>query len=267
MKKIIKEHFDSIDKFLKAMDERPNNEAMSGEYSSTKTDDYNFSMTKNYSEAKELILNGYKDPLNEIKENVNFIGSNKEKGIKFENNVYGYIPNVPNAILGLPKSMIDIKQVKRKISVLDLIYCPVAPCVVDGEEFIKGGIKLLNVINTLEKNKIRVKLRIAVKCSYSNNEISLATIQFKNYNEQLNLLKLCFPMCHPAYLRRFGFKWLETSKEIKDNDWSYGYGKPITVNDTVYNQLKKTLNKQEKIIALKELENMSEEDLIEELLK
>ena len=27
--------------------------------------------------------------------------------------------------------------------------------------------------------------------------------------------------------RRFGFRWLETSPEIKDSGWRYGYGEPL----------------------------------------
>ena len=60
--------------------------------------------------------------------------------------------------------------------------------------------------------------------SITKNEMASFTINVKQHSQKLNLLKLSFPLVHPSMLRRFGFKWLETTPDIKDRTFSKGYG-------------------------------------------
>lgn len=255
---VIRENFNSIQEMLKVLNERKNNNVMRDKYSSQDKDRSDWHGTKSYEEAEELITNGYTEILDEIKAGIKFDTSENSKIVP-ENNVFGYIPNVPNAMMNLPKSMIYAKRIPRKITAIDLVYCPCANAYTDPKEYVKNGIKVLNVINSLEKNNIRIRLKVAMKCSESDFQYCLATITLKNYTEKLNLQKICFPIAHPSMQRRFGFKWLETSSEITDVDWADGYGR-TTVNYSVFET-------GEIIFGLNDIQKLDEEEIINKFIK
>lgn len=256
--KIIRENFNSIQEMLKVLNERENNKVMRNEFSSQGKDDgpNGWYMTKSYEEAENLITNGYTEILDEIKDGIKFDATENSKIVP-ENNVFGYVPNVPNAMMNLPKSMIYAKRIPRKINTVDLVYCPVGAGFTKAQEFIDNGIKVLNVINSLEKNNIRVSLKVALKCSEAGNEMTLATVTLKNFKEKLNLQKICFPIAHPSMLRRFGFKWLETTPELTDHCWTNGYGRTTTN----YPETK------EIIFGLNEIKNLNGEEIINRFIK
>lgn len=253
--KVIRENFNSIQEMLNILNKRENNNVMRNEFSSQKKDIPGWYGTKSYEEAEELITNGYTEILDEIKAGIKFDASENSKIIP-ENNVFGYIPNVPNAMMNLPKSMIYSKRIPRKINTIDLVYCPCANGEVISKTYVKNGIKVLNVINSLEKNNIRIRLKVAIKCSECGNEMTLATVTLKNFKEKLNLQKICFPIAHPSMQRRFGFKWLETTPELTDHWWSVGYGRTTTN----YPETK------EIIFGLNEIKDLNEEQIINKFI-
>lgn len=254
--KVIKENFNSIQEMLNILNKRENNTVMRDEFSSQRKDSPGWYGTESYEEAEELITNGYIEILDEIKAGIKFDASENSKIIP-ENNVFGYIPNVPNAMMNLPKSMIYVKRIPRKINTVDLVYCPVGAAFTTAQEFIDNGIKVLNVINSLEKNNIRVSLKVALKCSECGNEMTLATVTLKDFKEKLNLQKICFPIAHPSMLRRFGFKWLETTPGLTDYRWTNGYGR----STTKYPEMK------EIIFGLNQIKELNEEQIIERFIK
>lgn len=231
IKIVQKEHFDSIHKFLATINSRANNSVMSGCRSSI-TGDSDFTGTQSYEEATELITKGWEEVLPKIKEKFDTAVKHNQNGSidkrRTCNHVVGYAPNVPNAILGLPQSMIYQHKEPQKCKVVSIVYAPDANCGTSAETFIKAGIVVLNIINRLELNGIRVRLMIASMDSYSNKTFISCTINVKDYREQLDLKKLAFPIAHPSMLRRFGFKWLETFPELKEDGFSVSYGKTIS---------------------------------------
>lgn len=257
-KHIIRENFNSIDEMLRILNTRKNNEIMQNEHSSKQTGHSNWQGTKTYEEAEELITKGYTKILDEIKSGLKFDATENSKVIP-ENNVYGYVPNVPNAIMNLPKSMVYQKRTPKKITTVDLVYCPTANCGTDSKVFVTNGIKILNIINSLEKNNIRVNLKAALKCSKCENEYVLVTVTLKGYKEKLNLQKICFPIAHPSMLRRFGFRWLETTKEITCSAWPFGYGSS-NVDYSIFDT-------KEILLGLNDIRGMTEEEIIDKILK
>lgn len=259
--KLIREHFNSITEMLDIINARPKNKIMK-RLNSSHTNDYDFCKTHNYNEAVELLLNGYDEILDQIKLNVkvNFTSDSREKSY---NDVYGFCPNVPLSIMNLPKSMINSKKIPRKTSTINLIYCPVATGDVHSKIFINNGIKILNIVNSLERNNIRIKLSVGIKCSKTsdNEEYNLVTVTIKNYMEKLNLKKICFPIAHPSMLRRFGFKWLETSPDITNENWSLGYGRSIYSGDELTDNLEKSTI----LIVLNEIIHLNEEEILNKI--
>lgn len=225
------ETFNSISAFMNAISSRENNDNMKRDHSSQRND-YSFFGTKDYEEATRLITNGWEEKLSEIKKQfTSSIKQNSNGTInkrRTYNHVVGYAPNVPNAILGLPQSMINSQTEAQKVKVVSLIYSPTANCGTDIDTFIKAGIVILNIVHQLELNGIRVNLQIAAKDSmdYGNN-FSAVFVTIKNYREALDIKKVAFPIAHPSMLRRFGFKWLETFPNLQ-GDFSGGYGHTVS---------------------------------------
>lgn len=231
IKKVQHEHFDSIKRFLETINSRPNNSVMSWKDSST-TGSQSFTGTKSYAEATELITNGWEDVLPEIKKQFTTAVKNNENGTidrrRTYNHVVGYAPNVPNAILGLPQSMINQHREPQKVKVVSIVYAPDANGGTDAKTFIKAGIVVLNIINQLELNGLRVRLMLTSMDSIKYGTFVSCTINVKDFREQLDLKKLAFPIANPSFLRRFGFKWLETYPELTENGFTDGYGSTIS---------------------------------------
>lgn len=225
---IIKEHFKSIDEMIRTIESRPNNDVMHNSNSS-QSGSYNFTKTDSYEEAKRLYQFGYKEILPNvkrgIKNQVNVTSSVNRRQVT--TNVIGYAPHVPNAILGLPNSMIMTHKQPQKMKVISICYCITENCGTDAEEFIRSGISVLGVINSLELQGVRVRLRIAFYCAKCDDELTFGTVDLKDYREHLDLQKLCFPVAHPSMFRRIGFKWLETCQGLKNYSWRGGYGQQI----------------------------------------
>ena len=229
---IIKEHFNSINELLSVIESRKNNSVMCGKFSS-KSNDKSFTGTKSYEEAVELFRKGYTEILPQIKTGVfaNLKRTETRNRRRVETGVIGYAPHVPNAILGLPNSMIRTNQTPQKTKVVSLVVGITENCGTNASEFIKSGIAALGVVNSLELRGYRVNLKVAFYVASdhygSNDEFAFGTVNIKNYREHLDLQKICFPLAHPSMFRRFGFKWLETVPDLKESSWSFGYGSQV----------------------------------------
>lgn len=123
-----KEEFSSIFELMNTLKERPNNKFMRNEHSSQNTSNWGWSGTKTYEEAESLLIYGYSDPVKNIKSN---LIKNKKLVSKMynlipkpiaTNQVVGFVPNVPNALMGLPKSMISVEKINRKKKTISIIY-------------------------------------------------------------------------------------------------------------------------------------------------
>lgn len=251
---VVKEHFDSIHQLLAVLEERPNNSEMSDRHESTGNGKA-FTGTKNWEEAVNLFENGYTEVLDKIKDGIlkNFNATRIENRRHVRTGVVGYVPHVPNAILNLPNSMIYTEQQTQKVKAISIYYAPTDNCETSTQTFINSGIAMLSAINSLEKSGIRVNLNI-VFFNGSNSmgtEYTFATVKVKDYREHIDILKLCFPVVHPSLFRRFGFKWLETSPDIKRNGWSSAYGHK---SNKLNNFLKKELmNENEFFFSLQDI--------------
>lgn len=223
--KIIKENFKSVDEMLRVVSNRPNNEAMQGQSDSTEGSK-SFCGTKNWEEAMKLFRDGYTEILPEIK-------AGTAKGLKatqsvprrrVSTGVVGYAPHVPNAILGVPNSMIYSTKEIQKVKAVSIYYNVTSNAGTEASEFIKSGIAVLNLVNRLELSGYRVNLKCIFFFGEKHETYTFATVDIKDFREHLDLQKCCFPIAHPSMLRRFGFKWLETCIGLTETGYRGGYG-------------------------------------------
>lgn len=222
------EQFFGVAEFLKAINTRKPNKVFDGEKLSSETNGEDFTKTKTYSESAELMATGYKDGLEKL---------NSAKGVKItasarvsksvpQVGIVGHAPHVPNAIAGIPQSMISVTQQTQKSKVINILYDCTDSCNVSTEDFIKAGRNLLDLIIALEAQGCRVSLEIMI-CACVKKQKVACTIKVKDHRQPINPLKVSYLLIHPSFFRRQGFRWIETTPLITDSDFRYGYGCPL----------------------------------------
>lgn len=234
------EFFDSISVFLEVLETRPTNKVFQGEILHSilvSRDRDSFTGTRSYEEAVDICRLGYKDILDKLRNMVEknitkYQESKSDRDTHIDSNV-GYAPNVPKALMNLPQSMINIQRSPRSVRTLDIVYFMVANCNVDKQVFIGSGSYLLSAIELIERQRIRVQLRVSPFCSEAryDGERVMTVVKVKEYTEKLSLLKLCFPLAHPSFFRRMGFKWLETFPELSDTNFVSSYGRSLNFEE------------------------------------
>ena len=95
-------------------------------------------------------------------------------------------------------------------------------------QVVKSGIALLSALKILNLQHHNIKIDVIFKCSHEDNEAVSFSLRVKDYSEPFNLMRLSFPIAHPAMLRVFGFRCLERIPELRYSDWTHGYGHSFT---------------------------------------
>lgn len=229
MRKFNFESFDSIAQMLSVINGRQNNAAMKYERQS-ENNGGDFAGTETYQEAVDLVTGGWEKPLAEMKkETAKNVKSNviRQKSLP-TTGIVGYAPCVPNAILGVPNSMISTDRIPSKVKAVTLTYAISVNAGWSVDTITRCGITALNIVNDLELDGYRVGLKVEFMSSKSSKELSIATVKVKDWRQPMDLKKLAFPIVNPGMFRRFGFKWLETCPEVTDPSYCNGYGSPIS---------------------------------------
>lgn len=208
---------------------------------------------KNVEKAKDIVS----------KIDMNRVGSTKK-------DVAGFIPIVPNALLGLPESMINSNRIKKAVPKARIFLELSEHCGVSADRIIKLKAVVFALIDLIERQGIRCEIWV-VENSKESDEITSDAIKIKDYFQPLNVYKLQFPIISPDMLRRIHFRMLETNPHLH-NYWCEGYGTPLV--------RLRSISKMEAILGLNEedvyIPNTSEldierdtsvEDIIEKLLE
>lgn len=241
----------------------------SGRDNGSEERDEDFTGTKTYEEAFELMKYGDENLYKEFKEkkakvNIDKLLGNAVRKQKYENRLYGCIPNVPAYLLGHPLNMINPEVGKISHKVINIFLSVGVPWNVNKDDITRNGIIYLSVIDLLEKAGYRCNLYAGVTASGSKAEYMY--VRIKTDREPLNIKKLVFPLAHPSMLRRIYFRWAEV------NDYDYdithsGYGSNDSIGrikDTMKNIYKEDFivwiyNKPEKGHEVKAIKEIIEE--------
>lgn len=202
---------------------------------------YEFTKTNNFEEAKDLLLHGWEHGTKEIKRQVDV----KQTRISTkQKNVYdavGYQCSVPRCLQGIPTNMINSKPVLQKNKVITINKMACYSCNVDKKTIIKESVKVLQLVNRLEKQGHRVNLNVIFGI-FGKNQV-ITKVRVKNASQRLNIKQVAFPLIHPSMLRRIIIAVWERSKECSNRGFELGYGQVMGI-DTI----KQYLNKNEYLI-------------------
>lgn len=174
-----------------------------------------------YREALDLMNDGWNEKVNELQAAIGKIkATQSDKRICFQNDVHGFAPIVPLAILGVPNSMINSTYRPIKSKVISVYYDMTMSCGNDADVIVSNGRKVIEAIVKLENSGYRVNL-FAVQAYNDSRSGDVVAVKVKSANQPLDMKRLCFPIMHAAFFRVIGFDWYSKFPKGK---YRHGYG-------------------------------------------
>ena len=181
----------------------------------------NWCGVKNYEEALQLLEEGYQPIVEKLKAEIKANVQGNAKRVSFRNDIVGYAPVVPLAIMGVPNAMINSHMTTIKTKVIDVYYDGTFRCGVSSDDILKTGAKLLSVIISLEQQGYRFNLYQAQ--GYADGEdCDMLVVKIKDAAQPLDLKRVSFPMTHTAFFRVIGFDWYSKTPRGKYRS-AYGH--------------------------------------------
>lgn len=233
MKDFKYEHFNTIYDFNNALKTRAVNDAFYNADHSQNRDDSGWRGTVTWDEAQKFLEKGWNIKVEQMKSELEKfsrkVDVQRRKQIK---NVAGYAPCVPNAIRGVPKSMLSSKPVQRKENrrTLHIVMNNTAIQKVSADELMKSGMTMLKLALLLEKSGVKTRIDVVPKMSFRDEEKNTCygcSVTIKDYRQPFNLSKMSYPLAHVSFFRRHGFRYLETM-DGDMSEWVDKYGSSIS---------------------------------------
>lgn len=159
---------------------------------------------KTYNEALTLLRDGYQPIVEQLKTELKV--STTQKRIRIFNDVVGFAPVVPLAMMGVPNNMINMRMAPIKAKVLDIYYDMTAPASTSPQSIIDAGRKVLASIVQLEQQGYRFNL-YAVQAYCDSSSADMLIVKVKDSAKPLDLKRISFPLAHTAFFRVIGFDW------------------------------------------------------------
>lgn len=198
---------------------------------SSKDGSYDWTGTRSYEEASDLLLHGDPDAKRRIDEKGVAKMLNKVNHMEKQRNTYlgpcGFLPHVPNFIAGRPNSMVAERMELKRKKVLTVCYNVAAPGGESASDMQQVASDVLSAILKIESGGVRVNLW-AVAISSSRNskrerDYVCTAVKIKDSNQHIDLLKMAYPLTHPSMFRRHVFKFREVLPDLPSH-FAPGYG-------------------------------------------
>ena len=238
MAKLIFDNFGDIYAFTNAIKTRKDN-GKASRSSHTGGEDF---AGMPFEDAAKAVTDGLPDAANKLKRELTRFQAKAAQTIPQRRpiNYYnGHSPNVPAAIIGLPKAMRKTVKTPSKVKTLTLFYNSSANCNITAEQLENSGSAVLQLTYWLELNGYRVRFMLTPYLAEESGEKAVCNILLKDFRQPLDILKLSFSITSVSMFRRLGFRWLETVPGLEKN-WSCGYGRQIREKHKAVDLLGKT---------------------------
>lgn len=189
--------------------------------------DKDFEGISKMSEAFDMMNNGWCEKVDALKDSIKNVQQKmaSEKISELKSDIVGFVPIVPNALMGLPNSMLNTNVRPKKNKVINILYGLDFSCYVSTNDILKAGLKVMSHIMRLEAQGFRVRLTAFQSYNPRDNRFQhILTVRCKSEDQPLDAQRVMFPMFHPAMFRSIGFGWYET---LPESTYISGYGTPI----------------------------------------
>lgn len=219
---------------------------------------------KSYDDALDKLHNGYQPIVEELKNGTKINKQGEVKRITFQNEVQGFAPIVPLAMMGVPNNMINttIRPMKRKV--LNVYYDITASAGVDPQDIIDAGSKLAGAILQLEQQGYRFNL-YAVQSYSGSKDADILTVKIKSSDKPVDLRRMSFPLCHTGFFRVIGFDWYSKFPKGKYRS-GYGHNIKMEFGSEYSDAMKQLFGDNSIFIAAAQIINDGNTDHIKEVL-
>ena len=173
-------------------------------------------------EAYKMLREGYQPVVDSLKGKIR--ANTTTKRFRSYKDVAGFQPIIPNAIMGLPKSMINSSLTPIKTKVIDIYYEMTCHAFTDSSALIKAGQKMLGVIMELEAQGYRFNLYCTQGYYNETQGCDMLCLKVKSANQPMDLKRMSFPIAHTAFFRGMGFDWYS---KFPKGTYRNGYGHAI----------------------------------------
>lgn len=209
------------------------NNLFKGRLLSSITGDKNFTGTNNLQEALRLLKEGWDSGAEKLTEDLKVanLSTHKREVKKAVYDIVGFQASVPRYLQGVPTSMINKRNVQQKAKIITLIKSCSYSAKVGQDMIFADSVRFLRVVQTLESQGYRVNIYSAFHAECEDESIFVQT-KIKSANERLNISKMAFALAHPSFLRRILLRYIETEENIKNRNWTRGYGQPSDIDKT-----------------------------------
>lgn len=239
---VMREVFEDLNDLATYVKTQPTNKIFKNEcLASQKSKQGSFNDFDSFEDALKAMEYGYNDYLKdfqkEMKKTKEFMSKsllNKNGGTKKD--VVGFMPIVPNVIIGNPVNMLNQNINPRKTPVCKMIIEKAMLCGVTAEDNIRYFSVLFTLIQEIENRGIRCELwlcAVSEKSDSRRNEISACKIKLKDALQPINIYKLQFPIISADMFRRIGFRLKEITPTM-EADWTWGYGSTLINQNRSY---------------------------------
>ena len=223
----------------------------------------NWSGTKNFEEAIEILKNGYQVGIEKLMGNIKCETKQvNDMAGKIMYDIAGFQCSVPRYLQGIPTSMINKKIVPIKKKVITLNKCIDYTGGVSAKQILEYSTRTLQIIRKLEAQGYAVNLNIVDGYKCNGGYYEIIKIRVKSCNERINISKLAFPLLHPSMLRRLMFRYVEVSDttQLRTSYDSIG----ACVDDSQYRNL---FDKQGEIFLNREVSQYDIENITKQKIK
>lgn len=263
--KVIQKHFNSITELNKYLSESETQPNFKGFECSNEEGNEDFRKTKTYEDANNLLLHGDKELAKKIEDagvaKTRLKLKAQQTRRQLFSSVVGVAPNVPNALAGVPTSMISVKEIRCKTKVLNIFYNIAIDWTIPANTIIKLSAKFVSACMLLEAQGFR--LNVSVGCLVEKNKQNVAfSVLIKSASQPFDVLKMVYPLAHPSMLRRHFLRFVEVTENVS-GDFVGTYGRPIKREETI----KEIINNREKFNAVLSFYDINEEMTAEEVAK
>lgn len=214
--------FDSLVEFYDYICNTPLNKTFRwSELSSSRTTRNEWSGTRSFNEASDLLHNGWTIGAEKLTKQLKVAKLDVQQQTAYRNvlSVCGYQAIVPLYLQGVPNNMVNKKVVPVKQKVITLNKIVSVSSSVSAQTMEQESIKCFQIIKKIEESGIRVNLNLMISTGHV-----CVKIRLKSAGERLNVSKLAFPLVHPSMFRRLYFRFVETYPTIPES-YSHGYGR------------------------------------------
>lgn len=198
------ERFSSAEEIVREGDKRKLRDCYKRKNPRSNLDSWNG--VDSWEEATNLLTYGYKPFVSKMQTKIDFTARGDGVKTSFRNEVVGFAPVVPLAMIGVPNCMINTYKQPVKNKVIDIYFDKVAVASHSSREIEDACSKFMSALINVEMQGYRVNLFITEAHS-DRPKVDMMCLKVKDANSPLDLQRISFPLAHPAFFRVIGFDW------------------------------------------------------------